>query len=222
MQAREICQELRINLKEIHVDSSVAVAEAAAALTAQGVQAIWVGGDNTVLLALDSVIAAARKARIPVFSAVPMKPNRGTLLDIGTNFYDAGRMTGKMVAEILEGVPRLNTTDLLFSGRDPEMPWNGAGKSKWMLEWHPPIKPWTIHDLRRTAKTLMARARVRPDISERVLGHVIAGVEGTYDRHSYADEKRDALEKLAGVVKIILASDPKVNGSPKKTDRATA
>ena len=59
--------ELRINLKEIHVDSSVAVAEAAAALTAQGVQAIWVGGDNTVLLALDSVIAAARKARIPVF-----------------------------------------------------------------------------------------------------------------------------------------------------------
>src|SRR4029453_10726708 len=104
MQAREICQELRINLKEIHVDGSVAVAEAAAALTAQGVQAIWVGGDNTVLLALDSVIAAARKARIPVFSAVPMKPNRGTLLDIGTNFYDAGRMTGKMVAEILGGV----------------------------------------------------------------------------------------------------------------------
>ena len=104
MQAREICQELRINLKEIHVDSSVAVAEAAAALTAQGVQAIWVGGDNTVLLALDSVIAAARKARIPVFSAVPMKPNRGTLLDIGTNFYDAGRMTGKMAVEILGGV----------------------------------------------------------------------------------------------------------------------
>jgi len=104
MQAREICQELRINLREVTVDSSVAVAEAAAALTAQGVQALWVGGDNTVLLALDSVIAAARKARIPVFSAVPMKPNRGTLLDIGTNFYDAGRMTGKLAAEILGGV----------------------------------------------------------------------------------------------------------------------
>ena len=33
-----------------------------------------------------------------------MKPNRGTLLDIGTNFYDAGRMTGKMATEILGGV----------------------------------------------------------------------------------------------------------------------
>ena len=104
MQAREICQELRINLREVNVDSSVAVAEAAAALTAQGVQALWVGGDNTVALALDSVVSAARKARIPVISALPTEPNRGTLLDIGTNFYDAGRMTGEMAVEILRGV----------------------------------------------------------------------------------------------------------------------
>ena len=91
MQAREISRELGINLREAHVDSSVAVAEAAAALTAQGVQAIWVGGDNTVNLTVEAVVSVARKARIPVFSAVPMEPNRGTLLDIGTNFYDAGR-----------------------------------------------------------------------------------------------------------------------------------
>ena len=104
MQAREISRELGINLREAHVDSSVAVAEAAAALTAQGVQAIWVGGDNTVNLTLEAVVSVARKARIPVFSAVPMEPNRGTLLDIGTNFYDAGIMTGKLAAEILGGV----------------------------------------------------------------------------------------------------------------------
>jgi ABC-type uncharacterized transport system substrate-binding protein len=104
MQAREICQELRINLREVNVDSSVAVAEAAAALTAQGVQALWVGGDNTVTLALDAVVSAARKARIPVFSVLPTEPNRGTLFDIGTNFYDAGIMTGKMAVDILGGV----------------------------------------------------------------------------------------------------------------------
>ena len=104
MQAREICKELRINLREVNVDSSVAVAEAAAALTAQGVQAIWVGGDNTVILALDSVVSAARKARIPVFSSITTEPNRGTLFDFGANYYDAGKMTGKMAAEILRGV----------------------------------------------------------------------------------------------------------------------
>lgn len=63
---------------------------------------------------------------------------------------------------------------------------------------------WTLHDLRRTAKTLMARAGIRPDISERVLGHVIRGVEGTYDRYSYADEKREALEKLAAIIERIV------------------
>ena len=71
-----------------------------------------------------------------------------------------------------------------------------------------PIPNWTLHDLRRTAKTLMVRAGVRPDISERVLGHVIAGVEGTYDRHSYADEKRDALEKLAAMIERVLNPPP--------------
>jgi hypothetical protein len=50
----------------------------------------------------------------------------------------------------------------------------------------------------------MARAGVRPDISERVLGHVIAGVEGIYDRHDYELEKRDALEKLARMIERIL------------------
>lgn len=67
-----------------------------------------------------------------------------------------------------------------------------------------PLPRWILHDLRRTAKTLMVRAGVRPDISERVLGHVIAGVEGVYDRHSYLDEKRDALEKLAAMIERIL------------------
>jgi len=84
-----------------------------------------------------------------------------------------------------------------------------------------PISNWTLHDLRRTAKTLMARAGVRPDISERVLGHVIAGVEGTYDRHSYADEKRDALEKLAAIIERTLSPLPS-NVQPLSERRARA
>ena len=66
------------------------------------------------------------------------------------------------------------------------------------------LAPWRLHDLRRTAKTLMSRAGVRPDVSERVLGHVIAGVEGVYDRHAYVEEKRIALEKLAAEIDRII------------------
>jgi integrase len=66
------------------------------------------------------------------------------------------------------------------------------------------LEPWTLHDLRRTARSLMSRAGVRPDIAERVLGHAIEGVEGVYDRHSYHDEKAHALEALAGLIANIV------------------
>jgi integrase len=68
-----------------------------------------------------------------------------------------------------------------------------------------PMPEWTLHDLRRTARSLMSRAKVPADHAERVLGHVIGGVRETYDRYEYLDEKRDALEKLAALVDIILA-----------------
>jgi integrase len=66
------------------------------------------------------------------------------------------------------------------------------------------LEDWRLHDLRRTARTLMSRAGVRPDISERVLGHVIPGVQGVYDRHSYEKERREALEALSRQIDAIL------------------
>ena len=123
---------------------------------------------------------------------------------------------------VIEAQPKIDGCDYVFPSR-AETPFTGFGKSKAKLDKAilaamkkqakegtriEPIPNWTLHDLRRTAKTLMVRAGVRPDISERVLGHVIAGVEGTYDRHSYADEKRDALEKLAEMVERILNPMP--------------
>jgi len=67
-----------------------------------------------------------------------------------------------------------------------------------------PLARWTLHDLRRTARSLMARAGVTGDIGEMVLGHVLPGVRGVYDRHKYEAEKRDALEKLAQTISSIL------------------
>jgi integrase len=68
-----------------------------------------------------------------------------------------------------------------------------------------PADPWTLHDLRRTAKSLMARAGVSWHISERTLGHVIKGVEGVYDRYDYDAEKADALNRLAALIETIVA-----------------
>ena len=58
--------------------------------------------------------------------------------------------------------------------------------------------------LRRTARSLMSRAGVSSEHAERVLGHAIEGVEGTYNRHAYHAEKADALRKLATLVERIV------------------
>jgi integrase len=67
-----------------------------------------------------------------------------------------------------------------------------------------PMPAWVLHDLRRTARTLMSRAGVDANVAEMVLGHVIPGIRGVYDRHGYVSEKRDALERLAALVDRIL------------------
>ena len=66
------------------------------------------------------------------------------------------------------------------------------------------VRDWRIHDLRRTARSLMSRAGVLSDHAEAALGHVIGGVRGVYDRHKYLDEKRAAFEKLAAMIKGIV------------------
>jgi integrase len=67
-----------------------------------------------------------------------------------------------------------------------------------------PIQNWTLHDLRRTARSLMSRAGVLPHHAERCLGHVIGGVEGIYDRHKYEPEMLAAYEKLATMIETIV------------------
>jgi integrase len=102
----------------------------------------------------------------------------------------------------------------VFSTTGGELPFSGFSKAKRALdktvaslrkkEKRKPMPHWTLHDLRRTARSLMSRAGVAADIAERVLGHKIPGVRGVYDRHEYVVEKRDALERLADLVERII------------------
>ncbi len=101
--ARVTCRELGITLLEANVESSAAVSEAVLSLISRGSQALWVGGDVTVLAALESVVGASRRARIPVFSIVPPSVKRGTLFDVGANFYQIGWDTGAVAVRILQG-----------------------------------------------------------------------------------------------------------------------
>ncbi|MFI5022495.1 MAG: tyrosine-type recombinase/integrase [Alphaproteobacteria bacterium] len=112
----------------------------------------------------------------------------------------------------------------VFSTTKGKRPFSGFSKPKQALDEkiaelrkkdeRKPMPHWVLHDLRRTARSLMSRAGVPSDIAERVLGHAIPGVRGIYDRHSYEAEKRDALERLANLVNRILNLASNIVSSP--------
>jgi integrase len=68
----------------------------------------------------------------------------------------------------------------------------------WSLSEHAsvcPVKGWTAHDLRRTARTGLARLGVADDVAEAALGHSRAGVRGVYDLHAREAEVGEALRR---------------------------
>ncbi len=101
--ARKVCADLGIELMESTVDNSSGVAEAAGALVARGAEALWMGGDVTVMTAADSLISTAKKGRIPVFTVIPPNVKKGSLFDLGADYPEVGRLAGNLAGEILNG-----------------------------------------------------------------------------------------------------------------------
>jgi ABC-type uncharacterized transport system substrate-binding protein len=101
--ARDAARQMNLTLLEANVDSTAAVTEAISSLIARQAQALWVGGDNTVIAAMGSVIAVAQRAGVPVFTILPGAPDRGTLFDAGPDFYQVGRQGGLLAADVLAG-----------------------------------------------------------------------------------------------------------------------
>jgi integrase len=105
---------------------------------------------------------------------------------------------------IINAQPRFASNPYVFAASRGNGPMNGFSKSKDKFDAACGVNSWTLHDLRRCARSLLSRAGVRPDIAERTLGHVIGGIEGTYDRHEFLDEKADALRRLAMLIEGIV------------------
>jgi integrase len=108
----------------------------------------------------------------------------------------------KLALDIVQAQPRFVGNPHVFAGPGAK-PWLVTSKFKRRLDDQSGVSDWRLHDLRRTARSLMSRAGVQSEVGERVLGHAIGGVEGIYNRHSYDAEKADALRKLAALIERI-------------------
>ncbi len=95
---------------------------------------------------------------------------------------------------IVEGLPKWNGGDFLLSTTAGRVPVSGFSKAKARIDTLSGVEGWTLHDLRRSAATHMARLGVAPKYVEMVLGHATEGVAGIYNRYEYLTEKRAALD----------------------------
>lgn len=76
-------------------------------------------------------------------------------------------------------------------------------------------EPFTPHDLRRTARSLMAEIGISDEVAERCLGHVQTTIISTYNRHGYDQEKAEAWQRLADRIDEIQGTKKAAKSKPR-------
>jgi integrase len=133
----------------------------------------------------------------------------------------------KLALEILETQPHFVSNSHIFPGASGASVLSiGRHKKSFNAQlvamgWaHIARKPdaspdWSVHDLRRTARSLMSRKEtgISRDAAERVLGHVVgSATERIYDRDPYIEVKAEALAALAALIERIISPPPADDG----------
>jgi len=105
---------------------------------------------------------------------------------------------------ILQGIVRRENRDHVFGVRNGGF--SGWSRAKAALGKTVALKEeWRLHDLRRTVRTGLGKLGVQPHVAEAVLNHLPPKLIRTYDRNTYAAEKRDALDQWATHLKSVVA-----------------
>jgi integrase len=100
----------------------------------------------------------------------------------------------KTAQTILNSIPRIEGCDHVFgvSGASGAF---GYSKGKSRLDEVAKIKPWRLHDLRRTFRSGLGKLGVVKEVGERCLNHAQGGLVEIYDQHKYAAEMADAWQR---------------------------
>jgi len=116
---RAAAPALGLTVREATVSNSSEVAQAAESL--QDVDAFFVGTDNTIVSAIESVVQVSEAAQVPLIVSDPDSVERGALAAYAVDYRAQGVQTGEMAARMLaEGktpadVPAQRAKDLRLS-----------------------------------------------------------------------------------------------------------
>ncbi len=98
----KVAPELGLTVIKSAATKSSDVLTAARALVGK-VDAIYLPTDNTVISAAEAVIKVGEQNKLPVIAADTDTVKRGAIAALGFNYYDVGRQTGVIVAQVLDG-----------------------------------------------------------------------------------------------------------------------
>jgi integrase len=119
----------------------------------------------------------------------------------------------KAALAVLQNVPRIASSPFVLTTNGGASPASGYSKNKRRLDALLPadMPPWRLHDLRRSCASGLARLGINLPVIEKVLNHSsgsFAGIVGVYQKHSFADEKRAALEAWGSFVTAVVEGKP--------------
>src|SRR4029079_6664122 len=66
------------------------------------------------------------------------------------------------------------------------------------------LRPYRVHDFRVTCETRLAHLGFNQEVRDAVLGHAKPGLQRTYNKHDYLEEKRQALQAYAEPLLVVL------------------
>jgi integrase len=113
------------------------------------------------------------------------------------------RPLSKAALAILAGLPRIDGCPYPFTSNGIT-PINNFSDPKAKLDATSGVTGWRLHDLRRTARSLLPRAGIYGDVAEKCLGHSRGDIIERYDQHKYIAEMQRAFEKLAAQIETIV------------------
>ena len=112
--------------------------------------------------------------------------------------------------DIIQVMRRVEGSLYVFTARgNPDAAVSGFSKAQRRAKELSGVHDWSIHDLRRTATSGMARLGVQLPVLAAVLNHSpgqVMGITAVYNRHRYSQEKHDALQAWADHVEHTLQS----------------
>ncbi|MCK1284062.1 integrase family protein [Bradyrhizobium sp. 44] len=108
---------------------------------------------------------------------------------------------------VIDPLLKRSNSPFVFEGRHHNRPMGGFSDLKAKLDaiTGDAVAHWTLHDLRRTSRSLMQRLGVPLEVRRACSNHAAGGIDGVYDRHAFDVEKAEAFQKLADQIDRIVS-----------------